>query len=294
MTSGVLLQRRGQRNADATVTAPESERIGANHSSMASASSRPASAPAQVVTSGPQRGNHALEPMKAPISGKETVRNGFTVLPPAADTFPTAEKTPTTPRPPTAEAATRPDSTQPARQNRRSRPNLPRTTSATRKWSAESVYRLPRRRTTRQNAWNEMRGYGDDDLDAKPNVTGKTGTNDLPTADRPARRALRKSRVPRRRQRPRHHLGRAQRPREQGASLARAGFEPACPEGQGILSPQRLPIPPPGRLLFSRTYVTRAAHRQSRGHILGSAPTHHALLANRSIARRWASETSPL
>ena len=30
--------------------------------------------------------------------------------------------------------------------------------------------------------------------------------------------------------------------------MARAGFEPARPFGQGILSPQRLPVPPPSRI----------------------------------------------
>ena len=56
--------------------------------------------------------------------------------------------------------------------------------------------------------------------------------------------------------------------------MARAGLEPARPEGQGILSPQRLPVPPPGRLLFSNTHVSPPRRPLPLGHILGSARPH--------------------
>ena len=44
--------------------------------------------------------------------------------------------------------------------------------------------------------------------------------------------------------------------------VPRAGLEPARPNGQRILSPLRLPIPPPGRDRSSIVTNTRAAHRR--------------------------------
>ena len=42
-----------------------------------------------------------------------------------------------------------------------------------------------------------------------------------------------------------------------------AGIEPARPEGHGILSPERLPVPPPRRALIVDDHPTRARPRRS-------------------------------